>query len=98
MKIKEIQKYKPLDITQISGSPWNTADKVLGLDDKDKVVMAETEEIVTPEDVQSAITQAMEVETARTESTYLKEGSLDDYATKNYVDAAVSSVTVDLSD
>ena len=100
MKINDLKRYKPLDITQISGSPWNTADKVLGLDDKDKVVMAETEEIVTPEDVQSAITQAMEAETARTEDTYAKKGELpplDDYYTKEQTDAVVSSATQDMA-
>lgn len=98
MKINDLKRYKPLDITEISGSPWNTAEKVLGLDNSDKVVMAEPEENVTPEYVESAITEAMEAETARTESTYLKEGDLADYATKEYVDEAISGVTVDLSD
>lgn len=40
MKIKDLAKYKTLDITQLSGSPWNTAEKVLGLDSGDTVVMA----------------------------------------------------------
>ena len=100
MKAKDLQKYKPLDITQISGSPWNSAEKVLGLDDKDKVVMAEPEEVVTPEDVQSAITQAMEAETARTEDTYAKKGELpplDDYYTKEETNAVVTSATQDMA-
>ena len=95
MKINELKQYKALDITQLSGSPWNTAEKVLGLDENDKVVMAEPEEAVTPEYVENAIDQAMEAETARTESTYLKEHqSLEDYATKDYVDQAIADVDV----
>ena len=99
MKINDLKRYKPLDITELSGSPWNTADKVLGLDENDKVVMAEPEEgAVTPEYVDNAIDQAMEAETARTESTYLKEHqSLDDYYTKEEVDQAIEDVEVDLS-
>lgn len=98
MKAKDLHKYKTLDITELSGSPWNTAEKVLGLDENDKVVMAEPEEAVTPEYVENAIDQAMEAETARTESTYLKEHqSLDDYYTKEEVDQAIEDVEVDLS-
>ena len=93
--------YKPLDITQLSGSPWNTAEKVLGLDQDDKVIMAEPEETVTPEYVDEAIDQAMEAETARTEDTYAKKSEvpdLDDYYTKEEVDEAISGITVDLTD
>ena len=95
MKVKDLQKYKPLDITEITGTPWNTAEKVLGLNEQDKVVMAETTEIVTPEDVDNAITEAMEAETARTESAYVKNGALDDYATKDYVDDAISHIDLE---
>lgn len=99
MKVQDLKKYKTLDITELSGSPWNTAEKVLGLDENDKVVMAEPEEVVTPEYVDNAIGQAMETETARTESTYLKEHqSLEDYYTKEEVDQAIEDVEVDLSD
>lgn len=98
MKVQDLKKYKTLDITELSGSPWNTAEKVLGLDENDKVVMAEPEEVVTPEYVDNAIDQAMETETARTESTYLKEHqSLEDYYTKEEVDQAIEDVEVDLS-
>ena len=87
MKAKELKYYKPLDITQLSGSPWNDAEKVLGLDQDDKVIMAEPEETVTPEYVDDAINQAMEAETARTESTYLKQSDIDgdQFPTKNWV-------------
>lgn len=99
MKVQDLKQYKPLDITQLPAEKWNTAEKVLGLDENDKVVMAEPEEVVTPEYVDNAIDQAMEVETARTESTYLKEHqSLDDYYTKEEVDQAIEDVEVDLSD
>ena len=66
MKINDLKRYKPLDITQLPGSPWNTAEKVLGLDENKDVVMAKPEGVVTPEDITSAITEAMEAETART--------------------------------
>ena len=93
MKIQDLKKYKTLDITQLSGSPWNSAEKVLGLDENDKVVMAEPD-AVTYEDVDNAIDQAMAAETARTEATYIKTGSLDDYYTKEQVDQAIENVDV----
>ena len=101
MRAKDLRKYKTLDITELSGSPWNDAEKVLGLDQDDKVIMAEPEETVTPEYIDEAIDQAMEVETARTEDTYAKKSEvpdLDDYYTKEEVDEAISGITVDLSD
>lgn len=98
MRVSELKKYKPLDITQISGSPWNTAEKVLGLDENKDVVMAKPEGVVTPEDVTSAITEAMEVETARTEAVYAKiEDIPEDYATEAYVDRAITAATQDLA-
>ena len=98
MKIQDLKKYKTLDITQLSGSPWNSAEKVLGLDENDRVLMAEPD-AVTYEYVDSAITEAMEAETARTEATYLKEHqSLDDYYTKEQVDDLIENVEVDLDD
>lgn len=95
MRAKDLHKYKTLDITELSGSPWSNAEKVLGLDENDKVVMAEPD-AVTYEDVDNAIDQAMAAETARTEATYMKTSSLDDYATKEYVDEAIGEI--DLSD
>ena len=99
MKVKDLKKYKPMDITELSGSPWNTAEKVLGLDENDKVVMAEPD-AVTYEEVEEAIDQAMATETARTESTYAKKGELpplDDYYTKEETDAVVTSATQDMA-
>lgn len=94
MKLKDLRQYKPLDITELPGKEWSVAEKVLGLDENDKVVMAEPEEggSVTPEYVDNAIDQAIATETARTESTYMKNSSLDDYATKQYVDDAISEI------
>lgn len=60
MRAKDLRKYKTLDITELSGSPWNDAEKVLGLDQDDKVIMAEPEETVTPEYVDEAIAEATE--------------------------------------
>lgn len=49
---------------------------------------------VTIEEVIAAIDDAMATETARTETTYLKEHqSLDDYATKEYVNDAISGIS-----
>ena len=101
MKIKDLKYYKPLDITELSGSPWNNAEKVLGLDENDKVIMAEPDGVVTPEDVADAVNQAMEAETARTEDAYAKKDEIpdmEDYYTKEEVDEAISGITVDLSD
>ena len=75
--MNNLNRYRTIDITELSGSPWSTAEKVLGLDENDKVVMAEPEEYVTPEYVQNAIDQAMQAETARTESTYATLAELD---------------------
>lgn len=89
MRAIDLHKYKTLDITELSESPWNTAEKVLGLDKNDKVVMAEPD-AVTYEDVDNAIGQAMSVETARTESVYAKKSALDDYATVAELDAKIA--------
>lgn len=89
MRAIDLHKYKTLDITELSGSPWNTAEKVLGLGKNDKVVMAEPD-AVTYEDVDNAIGQAMSVETARTESVYAKKSALDDYATVAELDAKIA--------
>jgi hypothetical protein len=75
--MNNLNRYRTIDITELSGSPWSTAEKVLGLDENDRVVMAEPEEYVTPEYVQNAIDQAMQAETARTESTYATLAELD---------------------
>lgn len=75
--MSNLNRYRTIDITELSGSPWSTAEKVLGLDENDKVVMAEPEESVSPEYVQNAIDQAMQAETARTESTYATLSELD---------------------
>lgn len=77
LTMNNLNRYRTIDITELSGSPWSTAEKVLGLDENDKVVMAEPEEYVTPEYVQNAIDQAMQAETARTESTYATLAELD---------------------
>jgi len=101
MRANELRKYKTLDITELSGSPWNNAEKVLGLDENDKVIMAEPDDVVTPEYVDNAIDQAMEAETARTEDAYAKKDEIpdmEDYYTKEEVDEAISGITVDLSD
>ena len=91
MKASELKNYKTLDITKISGTPWNTAEKVLGLDESDKVVMAETEESVSPEYVENAISEAMEAETSRTESTYAKKSEVTGYTTTEEVNQAIET-------
>ena len=95
MKASELKNYKALDITKISGTPWNTAEKVLGLDENDKVVMAETDESVSPEYVENAISEAMEAETSRTESTYAKKSEVTGYTTTEEVNQAISTATGD---
>ena len=92
-----IKNYKLLDITELSGSSWSTAEKVLGLDENDKVVMAQPEESVTPEYVETSIDEAIASETARTEEAYAKKSELpdmDDYYTKSEVDEAIANVDV----
>ena len=91
MKIKDLKQYKPLDITQLPGEKWNTAEKVLGLDENDKVVMAETDESVSPEYVENAISEAMEAETSRTESTYAKKSEVTGYTTTEEVNQAIET-------
>ena len=91
MKASELKNYKTLDITKISGTPWNTAEKVLGLDENDKVVMAETDESVSPEYVENAISEAMEAETSRTESTYAKKSEVTGYTTTDEVNQAIET-------
>ena len=91
MKASELKNYKALDITKISGTPWNTAEKVLGLDENDKVVMAETDESVSPEYVENAISEAMEAETSRTESTYAKKSEVTGYTTTEEVNQAIET-------
>lgn len=81
MRAKDLRKYKTLDITELSGSPWNNAEKVLGLDDNDKVIMAEPDGVVTPEDVADAIAS----ETARTEETYIKQEVIPEVVTGSRV-------------
>ena len=87
-----IKNYKLLDITELSASTWSTAEKVLGLDENDKVVMAQPEENVTPEYVDAEIQEAIGSETARTEEVYAKKSELPDM--EDY--ALTSSVTQDI--
>lgn len=87
-----IKNYKLLDITELSASTWSTAEKVLGLDENDKVVMAQPEGNVTPEYVDAEIQEAMAAETARTEEVYAKKSELPDM--EDY--ALTSSVTQDI--
>lgn len=87
-----IKNYKLLDITELSASTWSTAEKVLGLDENDKVVMAKPEENVTPEYVDAEIQEAIGAETARTEEVYAKKSELPDM--EDY--ALTSSVTQDI--
>ena len=87
-----IKNYKLLDITELSASTWSTAEKVLGLDENDKVVMAQPEENVNPEYVDAEIQEAIGAETARTEEVYAKKSELPDM--EDY--ALASSVTQDI--
>lgn len=91
MRAKNIHNYKIIDITELPGKEWSAADKVLGLDESDKVVMVEPEgAAVTPEYVDNAIDQAIEAETVRTESVYAKKSALDNYATVAELDAKIA--------
>ena len=87
-----IKNYKLLDITELSASTWSTAEKVLSLDENDKVVMAQPEENVNPEYVDAEIQEAIGAETARTEEVYAKKSELPDM--EDY--ALASSVTQDI--
>lgn len=102
MKVKDLKYYKPLDITQLSGSPWNDAEKVLGLDEDKKVIMAEPTEMATKEYVDDAIVEAEEITDGKLLNYYRKEevdsflADIDDeftnYYTKDEVDEELNSI------
>jgi len=93
MKIQDLQKYKTLDITQLSGSPWNTAEKVLGLDSGDTVVMANRMDDEAKQYTDDAIASALTSYYTKDEVDEIVEDidvteQLTNYYTKGEVDTA----------
>lgn len=93
MKIKDLEKYKVLDITEMSGSTWNEADLVLGLRENKDVIMAEATDYASEEYVDGAV--AAEAQ-ARQEADAAIQDEIDnldlsDYAKTSAVTAAINT-------